>query len=76
MVVYVCVYACVSVCVPVCACVCVSALLSSVAVCGVCRDGIRFATQGLDRGDLTNLSFLEILSEFSFKLLQSERKQL
>ncbi|XP_058653102.1 cohesin subunit SA-1 isoform X2 [Onychostoma macrolepis] len=40
------------------------------------QDGIRFATQGLDNGDLMNLSFLEILSEFSFKLLQSERKQL
>ncbi|KTG03684.1 hypothetical protein cypCar_00032125 [Cyprinus carpio] len=40
------------------------------------QDGIRFASQGLDEGDLMNLSFLEILSEFSFKLLQPERKQL
>ncbi|RXN22212.1 cohesin subunit SA-1-like protein [Labeo rohita] len=40
------------------------------------QDGIRFASRGLDEGDLTNLSFLEILSEFSFKLLQPERKQL
>ncbi|KAK7137452.1 hypothetical protein R3I94_013180 [Phoxinus phoxinus] len=40
------------------------------------QDGIRFASQGLDKGDLMNLSFLEILSEFSFKLLQPERKQL
>ncbi|XP_042626432.1 cohesin subunit SA-1 isoform X2 [Cyprinus carpio] len=40
------------------------------------QDGICFASQGLDEGDLMNLSFLEILSEFSFKLLQPERKQL
>ncbi|XP_048044969.1 cohesin subunit SA-2 isoform X1 [Megalobrama amblycephala] len=40
------------------------------------QDGIRFACQGLDKGDLMNLSFLEILSEFSFKLLQPERKKL
>ncbi|XP_067312828.1 cohesin subunit SA-1 isoform X4 [Pseudorasbora parva] len=40
------------------------------------QDGMRFACQGLDKGDLKNLSFLEILSEFSFKLLQPERKQL
>ncbi|XP_052010665.1 cohesin subunit SA-2 [Xyrauchen texanus] len=35
------------------------------------QDGIRFASQGLQ-----NLTFLEILSEFSFKLLPPERKQL
>lgn len=40
------------------------------------QDGMRFASQGLDKGDLMNLSFLEILSEFSFKLLQPERKRL
>ncbi|XP_043087259.1 cohesin subunit SA-2 [Puntigrus tetrazona] len=40
------------------------------------QDGIRFSSQGLDTGELMNLSFLEILSEFSFKLLPSERKQL
>ncbi|XP_016115314.1 cohesin subunit SA-1-like [Sinocyclocheilus grahami] len=40
------------------------------------QDGIRFASQGLDKGDLMNLSFLEILSEFSFKVLQPECKQL
>ncbi|KAG1934625.1 cohesin subunit SA-2 [Pimephales promelas] len=40
------------------------------------QDGVRFASQGLEKGDLMNLGFLEILSEFSFKLLQPERKQL
>ncbi|XP_073778483.1 cohesin subunit SA-3 isoform X2 [Danio rerio] len=40
------------------------------------QDGIRFASQGLEKGEAMNLQFLEILSEFSFKLLQPERKQL
>ncbi|XP_065098425.1 cohesin subunit SA-1 [Paramisgurnus dabryanus] len=40
------------------------------------QDGIRFASHGLEQDNPINLSFLEILSEFSFKLLQPERKQL
>lgn len=42
------------------------------------RDGIRFAFRDQDEGEdcLTNVAFLEILSEFSFKLLQADRAQL
>ncbi|XP_056625345.1 cohesin subunit SA-3 [Triplophysa dalaica] len=40
------------------------------------QDGIRFACKGLEQGNPMNLGFLTILCEFSFKLLQPERKQL
>lgn len=42
------------------------------------RDGIRFAFRDSQEGEerLPNVTFLEILSEFSFKLLQQDRAQL
>lgn len=42
------------------------------------RDGIRFAFHEPEEGEdrLPNVAFLEILSEFSFKLLQADRPQL
>lgn len=42
------------------------------------RDGIRFAFRDSQEGEEQhpNVSFLEVLSEFSFKLLQQDRAQL
>lgn len=42
------------------------------------RDGIRFAFRDPQEGEEQhlNVSFLEVLSEFSFKLLQQDRAQL
>ncbi|XP_072550432.1 cohesin subunit SA-3 [Salminus brasiliensis] len=40
------------------------------------QDGIQFSLRGSDEGDRSNLRFLEILSEFSFKLVQQDRTQL
>ncbi|XP_062874982.1 cohesin subunit SA-3 isoform X2 [Trichomycterus rosablanca] len=40
------------------------------------QDGIRFALRGSEEGDDTNLGFLEILSEFSHKLIKQDRAQL
>ncbi|XP_066498043.1 cohesin subunit SA-3 isoform X2 [Hoplias malabaricus] len=40
------------------------------------QSGILFALQGVDEGDDSNLKFLEILSEFSFKLVKQDRSQL
>ncbi|KAL7849918.1 hypothetical protein SRHO_G00192670 [Serrasalmus rhombeus] len=40
------------------------------------QDGIQFAARGADEGDHSNLRFLEILCEFSFKLVQQDRTQL
>lgn len=44
----------------------------------VSRDGICFAFQPPEEGleQNTNVNFLEILSEFSFKLLQEDRSKL
>lgn len=48
-----------------------------VCVCAcVCRDGIRFALRKADESDRPNLGFLEILSEFSHKLMKQDRAQL
>lgn len=43
-----------------------------------CRDGIRFAFHEPEEAEdrLPNVAFLEILSEFSYKLLQADRPQL
>lgn len=52
-------------------------LLHSLFVCMlVCRDGIRFALREADENDQPNLRFLEILSEFSHKLIKQDRAQL
>ncbi|XP_017309169.1 cohesin subunit SA-1 isoform X4 [Ictalurus punctatus] len=40
------------------------------------QDGIRFALREADETDHPNLSFLEILSEFSYKLIKQDRAQL
>lgn len=40
------------------------------------RDGIRFALRESDESDHPNLSFLEILSEFSYKLMKQDRTHL
>ncbi|KAL6475866.1 hypothetical protein MHYP_G00143650 [Metynnis hypsauchen] len=40
------------------------------------QDGIQFALRGADEGDHSNLRFLEILCEFSFKLVRQDRTQL
>ncbi|KAL7861045.1 hypothetical protein AOLI_G00173940 [Acnodon oligacanthus] len=40
------------------------------------QDGIQFALRGVNEGDHSNLRFLEILCEFSFKLVQQDRNQL
>lgn len=42
------------------------------------RDGVRFAFRDPEEGEEQhpNVAFLEILSEFSFKLLQQDRAQL
>lgn len=44
----------------------------------VSRDGIRFAFRDPEEGEkqYPSVSFLEILSEFSFKLLQDDRSKL
>lgn len=44
----------------------------------VSRDGIRFAFQDPEEGEeqYRNVPFLEILSEFSFKVLQDDRSKL
>ena len=46
-------------------------------LCCCLSDGIRFAFREAEDGDSPpNLAFLEILSEFSFKLLRQDRAQL
>lgn len=52
--------------------------LLCISVCLLFRDGIRFAFRDPEEGEdrLPNVAFLEILHEFSYKLLQADRAQL
>lgn len=55
-----------------------SLLVMYYVICAAFRDGIRFAFRESQEGEAQhpNVAFLEILSEFSFKLLQKDRAQL